>query len=84
MKYIAIIVAILALGGCVAGQRYAECDKEYPPPPNTWLLRNGQSGDAVSGLINYFTAKAIGEDEQAYNNWKQSINACINEQTAEK
>lgn len=81
MKWMALC-AVLMICGCAAGQRYAECDKKYPPPPNTFFLRNGQGGDAISGLLGYMAAKANGEDETAYKQWQKNITECTNEKTA--
>lgn len=80
--FIAVFFAVL-LSGCDAGQRYTECTKQYPEPQNVFWSRGADaSSSAGSFILSSLLASASGEDQGAYNQWKQTIALCIDQKTA--
>lgn len=80
--FIAVFLAI-SLSGCAAGQRYTECTKQYPEPQNVFWSRGADaSTSAGSFLLSSLLASAFGEDQGAYNQWKQTVALCVDPKTA--
>lgn len=83
MRTILILSFVIALTGCAAGQRYSECDKQYPKPSNVgWLDAANNSGAAGPVLFSYMMASVSGEDTGAYDQWRQNIATCIDQKAA--